>query len=121
MKYTDFYKFGDEPQRDSVDEISDETVEDSFEEVEETIDDEEIVEEDREVEDVNKDWVGYVSLPNKDMTLNLRSEPNSDSEVLSTLKNSTELIVSGEVNMNWYKVFTSSGIEGYVMKEFVKK
>lgn len=116
MKYTDFYKFDDESKNDSVDEISEEVVESEISE--EIIED---VVEDEEVEDVQKDWVGYVSLPNKDMTLNLRSEPNSDSEVLATLKNSTELIVSDEVSANWYKVFTPSGIEGYVMKEFVKK
>ena len=106
MKYTDFYKFDDKPRNDSVEEVSEEVIEnDSVEEV---------------IEEVQKDWVGYVSLPGKNMTLNLRSEPNSDSEILTTLKNSTELIVSDETNA-WYKVFTSSGIEGYVMKEFVKK
>lgn len=49
----------------------------------------------------------------------LRSDSNKDSEWIKILDKDTEVIVE-DWNEYWYKVFTNSGAEGFVMKDFVE-
>ncbi|MDD3481075.1 MAG: SH3 domain-containing protein [Patescibacteria group bacterium] len=50
--------------------------------------------------------------------LNLRSEPSTDSEVLTTIPEGTELVAE-ELSDDWYKV-TYKGKTGWVHKDFVR-
>ncbi len=53
--------------------------------------------------------------------LNLRFEPNKTSKALLVLNEGAELIAQEIADdPDWYKVYTEAGIEGYVMREFVK-
>jgi uncharacterized protein YgiM (DUF1202 family) len=61
--------------------------------------------------------IGVVSECDK---LNLREEANKNSKVLAILNRNTELVVSVEESTeDFYKVITSSGVEGYCMKKFI--
>lgn len=58
----------------------------------------------------------YVNTPNKG-TLNLRSEPNSNSKILARIPYNTALEVESTIN-DWSKVIYNN-IEGYVMNQFL--
>ena len=81
---------------------------------------EEVVElKDEEVAEVNADGnlTGVVSGCAR---LNLRKEASKDSDVLLVLDKDTELVVDPtEETEEFYKVCTSSGVEGYCMKKFI--
>ena len=52
--------------------------------------------------------------------LNVRKEPNIESEVLCKISWYTELMVYEEESTDeFYKICTASGIEGYCMKKFI--
>lgn len=51
--------------------------------------------------------------------LNVRSSPSPDAKIICTLKNKDEVLVDS-VHDLWLKIVTSSGIEGYVLKTYVK-
>lgn len=64
-----------------------------------------------------KTLIGIVSNCTK---LNVREKPTKASEVKCVLNEGTEVIIDIEKSTNtWYYVTTSSGIEGYCMKEFI--
>jgi len=53
--------------------------------------------------------------------LNVRMEPKADAEILTTIKHGTKIMISeSESTEDFYKVYNSSGIEGFCMKEFIK-
>ena len=52
--------------------------------------------------------------------LNIRKEPNIQSEILAEVKALSNLTIDEELSTNeWYKVCTEAGIEGFCMKKFV--
>lgn len=54
--------------------------------------------------------------------LNVRTAPTTDSDVICIIRSGTSLKVDfQESNDNWYKVCTSSGVEGYCMRDYVTK
>jgi uncharacterized protein YgiM (DUF1202 family) len=53
--------------------------------------------------------------------LNVRTEPKADAEILMTIEHGTKITISeSESTEDFYKVYNSSGIEGFCMKEFIK-
>lgn len=52
-------------------------------------------------------------------SLNVRKEDNTKSAVLVVLKFNDELLIE-EIKGDWAKVYTSSGILGYVMTKYIK-
>ena len=66
---------------------------------------------------VNEEVKGYVINCNK---LNVRENPEADSEVLCVIDKTAEVIVDLDNSTNtFFKVCTSSGVEGYCMKQFI--
>ena len=52
--------------------------------------------------------------------LNLRKEPSKKSDILCVIRKGTELMIEADfINDEWYGVYTSAGIGGYCMKEFI--
>lgn len=52
-------------------------------------------------------------------SLNVRKEDNTKSNVLVVLNFNDELLIE-EIKGDWAKVYTSSGILGYVMTKYIK-
>ena len=53
-------------------------------------------------------------------SLNVRSEPNTECEVVSVLRVGSEVIVYEEDSTDdFYKVCTSAGLDGYCMKQYI--
>lgn len=54
------------------------------------------------------------------LKLNVRMEPNSDSEVVGQISAATQLkVYEDESTEEFYKICTYSGVEGYCMKKFI--
>ncbi len=54
------------------------------------------------------------------LSLNVRSKPDPEAEVAFVLSALTEVQVFPESSTNeFYKVYTSAGVDGYCMKEFI--
>lgn len=71
------------------------------------------VAEDKSVEEI----VGVVT---DCLKLNIRKEPNKDSEVIAVASSLDELWIDSVTSTDdWYAVCTVSGIEGFCMKKFV--
>lgn len=52
--------------------------------------------------------------------LNIREQPAITTDVVSTIKRDTEVkIIESESTDEFYKVITSTGIEGFCMKEYI--
>ena len=52
--------------------------------------------------------------------LNVRTNPHKNSEVVATVNTGSELTIDiSKSTLDWYKICTASGIEGYCMKQFV--
>ena len=52
--------------------------------------------------------------------LNIRKEPNVDSDIVCSVSNNTEVIIDEESsNDGFYKITTSAGIEGFCMKKYI--
>ena len=69
-----------------------------------------------------------VSKPKKQMigvvidcsSLNIRAKSNINSEIITTVKAGTELLINEDESVNeWYKVCTEAGIEGFCMKKYI--
>lgn len=53
--------------------------------------------------------------------LNIRKEPNVDSDIACSVSNNTEVIIDEESsNDGFYKITTSAGIEGFCMKKYIE-
>ncbi len=73
--------------------------------------------EDIRVEEVVEDIIGVVT---DCLKLNIRKEPNKDSDVLVVVTCLDELKIDPDASTDdWYAVCTASGIEGFCMKKFV--
>ena len=59
-----------------------------------------------------------IAIAQVDNYVNVRSEPNTDSEVLGKLYNNSAATVLETTEDGWYKI-TSGSVTGYVKKEFV--
>jgi len=51
--------------------------------------------------------------------LNVRSSASTSSNVVATVTDGSEVYVLGVYSSGWYKVLTSSGVEGYVKSEYM--
>lgn len=70
-----------------------------------------------ETEEVVEDIIGVVT---DCLKLNIRKEPNKDSEVVTIVACLDELKIDPDASTNdWYAVCTVAGIEGFCMKKFV--
>ncbi len=73
--------------------------------------------EDIKVEEVVEDIIGVVT---DCLKLNIRKEPNKDSDVVVIVTCLDELKIDPDASTDdWYAVCTASGIEGFCMKKFV--
>lgn len=53
--------------------------------------------------------------------LNVRKNPNTNSEVLCVIEAASKVVIDEENSTGgFYKVCTESGVEGYCMKKFIK-
>lgn len=52
--------------------------------------------------------------------LNVRSNTDTNSDILTTLNEGEEVRIEDEYNSDWYKVCTASSIEGFALKEYIK-
>ena len=53
--------------------------------------------------------------------LNIRKEPNANSQIVCEVNNGSELSVDvATATDEWYHVITAAGIEGFCMKKFVR-
>lgn len=70
-----------------------------------------------EPEEESTDPVGIVT---KCMKLNVRKEPNTNAEVITTLVLDTCVTIDEAASTEeFYKVYTGAGIEGFCMKKFI--
>lgn len=70
-----------------------------------------------ETKEDDKEIIGVVVKCEK---LNVRKEPASDAEVLTTIPKGAELQIDiSESTENFYKVCTGAGIEGYCVKDYI--
>lgn len=70
-----------------------------------------------ETEEVVEDIIGVVT---DCLKLNIRKEPNKDSEVVTIVTCLDELKIDPDASTNdWYAVCTVAGVEGFCMKKFV--
>lgn len=54
------------------------------------------------------------------LKLNIRKEPNKDSEVIAVVNCTDNLVIDAENSTDgWYAVATVSGIDGFCMKKFI--
>lgn len=52
--------------------------------------------------------------------LNVRAEPNIDSEVICVISQGTEIMLDNENSSEeFFKVYTPAGLEGFCMKDFI--
>ena len=71
----------------------------------------------KENEEVVKDIIGVVT---DCLKLNIRKEPNKDSDVVVIVACLDELKIDPDASTDdWYAVCTVTGIEGFCMKKFV--
>lgn len=98
--YEDFPK---EEKVDIVEEVKEEIKSEPYEEL---------------IENATTVVLGKVNIPD-DKTLNVRSEASIDSEPLTTINAHSEIVILDNSYADWYKVCTATGIEGYVLKEYV--
>lgn len=94
---------------------------DEIEEIEEIEEVEEIdlfeEEESEDAEDSINVPIGSVSGCSK---LNVRFRPNSNSDIVCTIDYNTEVMIDESESTNeYYKVYTSSGIEGFCIKKYI--
>ena len=63
--------------------------------------------------------LGKVDIPDNKM-LNVRAEPSIDSDPVATINAHSEIVIlDSNSNVNWHKICTAAGIEGYVLKDYV--
>ena len=71
----------------------------------------------KENEEIVKDIIGVVT---DCLKLNIRKEPNKDSDVVVIVTCLEELKIDPDTSTDdWYAVCTVTGIEGFCMKKFV--
>lgn len=54
------------------------------------------------------------------LKLNVRREPKVDGEIITTIPALTEVIIDSDASgRDFYKVYTSDGVEGFCMKKYI--
>lgn len=53
-------------------------------------------------------------------SLNIREEPNSDSEILCTIPASSKVMIYDDTNDDFYKICTEFGVDGFAMKSYIE-
>lgn len=114
--YTNYSKHQTAPVEPAVEQaVEPETVE--LETVEPAVEPETVEPETVEPEEESTDPVGIVT---KCMKLNVRKEPNTNAEVITTLVLDTCVTIDEAASTEeFYKVYTGAGIEGFCMKKFI--
>lgn len=52
--------------------------------------------------------------------LNVRKQPNPNAQVVSVIKQNSKVQIDKSASTaEWYKVYTSAGVDGYCMKKFI--
>lgn len=70
-----------------------------------------------EIVEVKKPMIGVVI---DCSSLNIRAKSNINSEIITTIKAGTKLLINEDESVNeWYKVCTEAGIEGFCMKKYI--
>lgn len=85
------------------------------------IEDNDFIEEDELINDqtVEETKKCKVVIP-QDKKLNVREEPSINSLVLTELSNDTEIKIIDDTYNDWFKIVTTYGIEGYILKDYVE-
>lgn len=97
---------------ESVEEVVADVVETEVEETVETVEAPEVV-----VEESAEPVYGVVDKCEK---LNIRKNPNKNSEPVCVVPAKTELMIdSDKSTSDWYSVRTAAGVEGFCMKNFI--
>ena len=95
--------------------------EDIIEPVETVVEDVQPVEVEQEPKEEPKEEPKYATgIVTDCIKLNVREYPNSTAMILGTVHAGIELIIDNEESTeDFYKIYTSVGLEGYCMKKFV--
>lgn len=91
-------------------EVAEEIVDTTAEVIEEPIIEEPIIEEPKSISGIVTDCI----------KLNVREQPNPNADILGTINEGSEVIVSeDESTDDFYKICTSAGLDGYCMRKFI--
>lgn len=52
-------------------------------------------------------------------SLNIREEPDCNSEVLCTIPVSSKVMIEDDTNGDFYKICTEFGVDGFAMKSYI--
>lgn len=74
-----------------------------------------IMENAEEVDSLDDSLIGVVNT----REVYIRSRASRDSDPVTTVKEGSELMILDLGYPDWYQVMTASGVEGYIMSEFV--
>lgn len=85
----------------------------------------EVVDEESISENINSETNSVESVINGKVVgclkLNVRESPSIDSNVVCEIASSTEVVIDEQKSTNdFYKIYISSGIEGFCMKQFIE-
>lgn len=72
------------------------------------------------ITEIEKEVVSEPKTGRTTVKLNVRSNTDTNSDILTTLDEGEEIRIEDEYNSDWYKVCTASGIEGFALKEYIK-
>ena len=53
--------------------------------------------------------------------LNIRSEPSTEGSILCVVDEGSQLLIEKDIDDEWAHIYTSCGIEGYVMKRYIRE
>lgn len=74
-----------------------------------------------EVDVVKNEPVYSAGIVKNCKSLNVRSEPDIDGEIVEVIKESAKVMINEtDSTANWFKVCTESGTEGFCMKQYIK-
>lgn len=65
-----------------------------------------------------EDQINYIGTVNY-AEVYIRSKPSKESEPITTVKKDSELMVINSSMDGWYEVMLPSGVEGYIMSDFL--
>lgn len=72
------------------------------------------------ITEVEEEVVSEPKAGHATVKLNVRSNTDTNSDILTTLNEGEEVRIEDEYYSYWYKVCTASGIEGFALKEYIK-
>lgn len=75
---------------------------------------------DEQVKEIKKSKKPLRGITTKEFLLNVRKEPNIESEVIHSLTYSSGVMIDEENSTDeWYKIRVKNGVEGYCMKQYI--